>query len=82
MLGSVSDIVVDGVTGVLAEVSSESSIEGVSRLLHDPALGIQLGKSGKKRAEMLFSSKAMVKHHEDVVHTNFLNGFHGHFSDN
>lgn len=65
-VGSVSDIVVDGVTGVLAQVSSESFIEGVSRLLHDPALGIQMGKSGKKRAQMLFSSKAMVKHHQEL----------------
>ena len=63
-VGSVSDIVVDGETGILTEVSSKGLIEGVSKLLSNPELGIALGKSGRKRAKELFSSQAMVDQHE------------------
>jgi glycosyltransferase involved in cell wall biosynthesis len=62
-VGSVSDIVVDGSTGLLTEVSTEGLIQGVSVLLADPALGIALGKSGQSRAKELFSSAAMVSQH-------------------
>jgi glycosyltransferase involved in cell wall biosynthesis len=63
-VGSVNDIVLDGVTGLLTNISSEAFIMGVYTLLHDPILGEQLGKSGQKRAHELFSSDAMIKRHE------------------
>ena len=63
-VGSVSDIVVDGETGLLVEVSSKGLIEGVSKLLSNPELGIALGESGRKRAKELFSSQAMVDQHQ------------------
>lgn len=63
-VGSVSDIVVDGETGLLVEVSSTGLIEGVSKLLSNPELGIALGESGRKRAKELFSSQAMVDQHQ------------------
>ena len=63
-VGSVSDIVVDGETGLLVEVSSKGLIEGVSKLLSNPELGIALGESGRKRAKELFSSQAMVNQHQ------------------
>ena len=65
-VGSVSDIVLDGVTGLLTEVSAKGLIEGVSRLLDDPDLGPRLGESGQKRAKEFFSSQAMVKRHEEL----------------
>jgi len=65
-VGSVSDIVVEGVTGLLTKVSSEGLIRGVFSLLEDPELGEQFGKSGQKRARELFSSDAMIKHHESM----------------
>lgn len=65
-VGSVSDIVVDGVTGFLTEVSSRALIEGVSNLLSNPELGIALGESGRKRAKELFSSRAMVDQHQKL----------------
>jgi glycosyltransferase involved in cell wall biosynthesis len=65
-VGSVGDIVVDGVTGLLTKVSSEGLIRGVFSLLEDPNLGEQLGKLGQKRARELFSSDAMIKHHESL----------------
>jgi glycosyltransferase involved in cell wall biosynthesis len=63
-VGSVSDIVVDGETGILTEVSSKGLIEGVSKLLSNPELGNALGDSGRKRAKELFSSQAMVDQHQ------------------
>lgn len=70
-VGSVSDIVVDGETGLLVEVSSKGLIEGVSKLLSNPELGIALGKSGRKRAKELFSSQAMVDQHQRLYSQSF-----------
>jgi len=63
-VGSVSDIVLDGVTGLLTEVSSMGLINGVSALLDDPVLGHRFGKAGQERAREFFSSLSMVEHHE------------------
>ena len=63
-VGSVCDIVLDGVTGLLTEVSSKGLIEGVSALLDDPDLGHRFGKAGQERARELFSSRAMVERHQ------------------
>jgi glycosyltransferase involved in cell wall biosynthesis len=65
-VGSVSDIVLDGVTGLLTEVSSKGLIEGVSALLDDPVLGHRFGKAGQERARNFFSSSAMVEHHQKM----------------
>ena len=65
-VGSVSDIVLDGVTGLLTEVSSKGLIEGVSALLDDPVLGHRFGKAGQERAQEFFSSRAMVEHHQKM----------------
>jgi glycosyltransferase involved in cell wall biosynthesis len=63
-VGSVSDIVVNGTTGLLTEVTSKGLIEGVSVLLNDPALCERFGKAGQERAREFFSSRTMVEHHE------------------
>jgi glycosyltransferase involved in cell wall biosynthesis len=63
-VGSVSDIVINGTTGLLTEVSSKGLIEGVSVLLEDPARCERFGKAGQERAREFFSSRAMVEHHE------------------
>jgi glycosyltransferase involved in cell wall biosynthesis len=63
-VGSVSDIVIDGSTGLLTEVTSKGLIEGVSLLLDDPALGERFGKAGQERAREFFSSRGMVVLHE------------------
>ena len=63
-VGSVSDIVLDGITGLLTEVSGKGVIQGVSKVIDDPGLRARLGESGQKRAKEFFSSQAMVKHHE------------------
>jgi glycosyltransferase involved in cell wall biosynthesis len=63
-VGSVSDIVISGTTGLLTEVSSRGLIEGVSALLDDPLLGQKFGKAGQERASAFFSSRAMIEHHQ------------------
>jgi glycosyltransferase involved in cell wall biosynthesis len=63
-VGSVSDIVVNGTTGLLTDVSSKGLIQGVSTLLNDPGLGKRFGKAGQERAKEFFSSQAMVEHHQ------------------
>ena len=63
-VGSVSDIVIDGVTGYLTEVSSEGLIQGITRLLEHPELRRTFGKAGEKRARDFFSSHSMVEHHQ------------------
>jgi len=63
-VGSVSDIVINGTTGILTEVSSNGLIEGVSTLLDNPALGRRFGKAGEERAREFFSSRTMVERHQ------------------
>jgi glycosyltransferase involved in cell wall biosynthesis len=63
-VGSVSDIVISGTTGLLTDVSSKGLIEGVSTLLDDPALRERFGKAGQERAQEFFSLHAMVEHHQ------------------
>ena len=65
-VGSVGDIVLDGVTGLLTEVSSKGLIEGVSAILDDPVLGHRFGKAGQERAREFFSSRVMVERHQTL----------------
>ena len=63
-VGSVNDIVIDGVTGFLTEVSSEGLIQGITRLLEEPNLRHAFGKADEQRAKGFFSSHSMVEHHQ------------------
>ncbi len=63
-VGSVSEVVVDGITGILTDVSSEGLIQGISMLLADPEMGNWLGESGKERAKEFFSSASMLDQHK------------------
>ena len=63
-VGSVRDIVINGTTGLLTEVSAKGLIQGVSELLDDSTLGQRLGKAGQQRVLEFFSSRAMVEDHE------------------
>ena len=65
-IGSVSDIVIDGVTGYLTEVSSEALIQGISTLLENPELRHTFGKAGEDRVKEFFSSRSMVEHHQKL----------------
>jgi len=63
-VGSVSDIVIDGVTGFLTEVTSEGLIQGITRLLEEPKLRHTFGEAGQQRARHFFSSHWMVEYHQ------------------
>jgi glycosyltransferase involved in cell wall biosynthesis len=76
-VGSVSDIVISGTTGLLTEVSSKGLIEGVSVLLDDPALGQRFGVAGEERAREFFSSRTMVERHERLYSQSALGPFLG-----
>jgi glycosyltransferase involved in cell wall biosynthesis len=63
-VGSVSDIVIDGITGFLTEVTSDALIQGITRLLEEPKLRHTFGKAGEQRAKDFFSSRSMVEYHQ------------------
>lgn len=63
-VGSISDIVINGETGLLTELSSEALVDAISELLANPSLSAALGKAGQKRANDYFTSEVMVHHHE------------------
>lgn len=65
-VGSVSDIVVDGETGLLTETNTQSLITVLDGLLTSPVKMNQLGQAGKIRAESLFSIEGMVYAHEKL----------------
>lgn len=65
-VGSVGDIVEDGVTGLLTDISPGSLIKEISRMIDNPEMGERFGKAGQERAQRLFSSRAMIEGHEDL----------------
>lgn len=65
-VGSVRDIVVDGVTGTLTEVSSYGLIHAINDLLSSPEKMAGFGHAGKERAEALFSLQGMINAHENL----------------
>jgi glycosyltransferase involved in cell wall biosynthesis len=65
-VGSVSDIVVEGETGLLTETNTQSLIKALDNLLTSPVKMNQLGQAGKIKAESLFSLEGMVYAHEKL----------------
>jgi len=65
-VGSVSDIVLDRVSGLLTETKAQSLIESLDELLLNPLKMNQFGRAGKSRAEALFSLKGMILAHENL----------------
>ena len=65
-VGSVGDIVVNGETGVLTEVNSNSLIHALDDLLFNQEKMARFGQAGKERAAALFSLNGMIRAHEDL----------------
>ena len=65
-VGSVSDIVLDGESGLLTETSSQSLIKALEELLSNPLRMERFGQAGKLRAKNLFSLKGMIDAHENL----------------
>jgi glycosyltransferase involved in cell wall biosynthesis len=65
-VGSVSDIVKDGENGFLVERSSGELVQALRKLIENEDRRNRFGLSGKKRSDELFSSKSMVRAHEEM----------------
>jgi len=65
-VGSVGDIVKDGINGTLVEGHVSEFARGLKELIEDEGLRIRYGVAGKERASELFSSKSMIKAHENL----------------
>jgi glycosyltransferase involved in cell wall biosynthesis len=59
-VGGVAEVVVDGQTGLLAPARDDQALaEHILRLADDPARRDELARSGRERAESLFSEQRM-----------------------
>mgnify|MGYP003347692976 CR=1 FL=1 len=65
-VGSVSDVVIDNVNGVLVETSDDALAAGIEKLLADGKLRNQMGNAGKKIAAEKFSINAAQERHRTM----------------
>ena len=65
-VGSVSDIVLDGESGLLTGTNTQSLIKALDELLSNPLKMNHFGQAGKLRAKHLFSLKGMIDAHEQL----------------
>lgn len=65
-VGSVDDIVVNGITGLLTEPNTQKLIQAVDELISSSLKMAQFGQAGKARTESHFSLKGMVQAHEKL----------------
>lgn len=65
-VGSVSEIVEDGVTGVLVGVDSNEIAASITALLENPDQIAAMSKAAQKRAQKMFTSQIMVDKYLEV----------------
>lgn len=65
-VGSVSDIVQDGESGLLTGTHAQSLVKALDELLSNPLKMDRFGQAGKLRAKHLFSLKGMIEAHEKL----------------
>ena len=65
-VGSVSDVVINGSTGLLTESTVGGLADAVAKLVGDAALRKAMGEAGKARAAEYFSLDRMLKDHSDL----------------
>ena len=61
--GSASEVVVDGVTGLVVPLSAEAVAEGVRQLVADPEAMAVMGSAARQRALSEFSPERMLAEH-------------------
>jgi glycosyltransferase involved in cell wall biosynthesis len=67
-VGSVSEIVEDGVTGLLVPPGTPDQLaEAMLRVLMDPELAAKLGDEGRTRVERKFTVERMVSRNESIL---------------
>jgi len=65
-VGSMSDVVVDGLNGYLVEPSIEEIKSGVIALVESAELRASFGKKGRELARERFSVDAMIQRHREI----------------
>ena len=65
-VGSVSDVVINGSTGLLTESTVGGLADAVAKLVGDAALRKAMGEAGRARATQYFSLDRMLKDHSDL----------------
>lgn len=61
-IGGLPDVVDEGVTGLLFEPGNAADLaQQIGRIWEDPALGVQLGKSGRAKAVQRYSQQAYYR---------------------
>lgn len=72
-VGSVPEIVLDGVTGIITTLSVKDLADAIEKLFYDKSLRTNLGASGQKFTLENFSLNRLVHDHEElykVLHSN------------
>jgi len=65
-VGAVASVVDDGQTGLLAAPDASAVAASLVRLLDDPALAHQLGRTARERMAQRYGTAAMVQRHADL----------------
>jgi glycosyltransferase involved in cell wall biosynthesis len=65
-VGSMADVVIDGVNGFLTSTKIEEIGAALLRLAKDPELREEMGNAGRKLAKTRFSTEAMVSAHQNM----------------
>ncbi len=65
-VGSMADVVIDGVNGYLVDTSDNAIVSGVNSLLNSPHLRKSMGSKGRELALKNFTVEAMIQRHEEI----------------
>jgi glycosyltransferase involved in cell wall biosynthesis len=65
-VGSMSDVVIDGLNGYLVEANMNDIFEKTILIAKNPSLRDQMGSNGRNLAIEHFSVKAMISKHEEI----------------
>jgi glycosyltransferase involved in cell wall biosynthesis len=65
-VGSVGDILINDLTGLLADLTPTALADAIERLASDAQLRGSMGQAGKARAEQFFSLERMVEDHCNI----------------
>ena len=65
-VGSMADVVIDGVNGFLTSTKVDEISAALLRLAQDPKLRREMGNVGQNLARSRFSTQAMISAHQDI----------------
>ena len=68
-VGSNSEVINSGATGLVVEKELEQLVRAVEKLVHTNALRLEMGRSSRDWAEQQFSMTRMLHRHEDMYST-------------